>query len=153
MNDNFYELLVELERSNADFLLVGAFAMAVHGVVRATGDLDIWVRPTANNLQKVEQALQTYGAVSFADFETSPKKILTQKQVLQFGRKPTRIDILVDIDGVEFSSAWQNRTSITLRDNLSISVIGRTQLLANKQATGRKKDSVDYKELEKAPPT
>ena len=137
-------MLSALSAAGADFLVVGAHALAVHGYPRATGDLDIWVRPTKENADRVWLAIEQYRA---------PRRSITREDfhqpdtVFQIGVAPYRIDILTSISGVEFDDAWQNRLQ-TAVDELSFFVIGRDQLLKNKRATGRPKDLADAAWLE-----
>src|SRR5437764_1559601 len=104
LSRDFKEILSEFIAANVEFLVVGAYALAAHGLPRATGDIDIWVRPGAENAQKVLRALSAFGApvsdLTERDF-TSPN------MVVQFGVEPCRIDILTSIDGVEFDDAWK----------------------------------------------
>jgi len=139
-------MLSALSDAGADYLVVGAHALAVHGYPRATGDLNIWVRPTKDNSARVWQAIERYGA---------PKRNVTAEDfhapdtVFQIGVAPYRIDILTAISGVEFEEAWQHRVS-TAVDQHSFFVIGREQLLKNKRATGRPKDLADAAWLEES---
>jgi hypothetical protein len=137
-------MLSALNDSGADYLVVGAHAMATYGPVRATGDFDIWVRPTKENAAKVWAALEQFGA---------PRRRLTiddlhtPDNVYQIGVAPNRIDFLTSITGVEFDEAWQNRKHTQI-NGISVSIIGREQLLKNKRATGRPKDLADAAWLE-----
>lgn len=127
-----------------EFLVVGAYALAAHGLPRATGDLDIWVRPTANNAQRVGRALAAFGSpvekLRVEDF-TIPEI------VYQIGVAPRRIDILTSISGVDFEQAWSNKMVLAL-DGLSVPVLGRSDLIANKRSAGRKKDLADLESLQ-----
>lgn len=144
LNRNFREMLSALNEAHAEFLLVGAYAMAAHGCPRATGDLDIWVRPTLENAERVWSALGQFKAplskISMTDFRTPDV-------VYRIGVPPERIDILTSITGVEFEQAWADRLSVEV-DGLMITVIGLRQLHQNKLATGRPKDVLDARVLE-----
>jgi hypothetical protein len=128
----------------AEFLLVGAHALAAHGLPRATGDLDIWVRPSEENASKVWRALVRFGAPLE---ERARKDLESPDLILQIGVAPCRIDILTNIDGVDFGEAWKNRQYHTL-DKLPIPVIGRAELIKNKKASGRPQDLADLSRLE-----
>jgi len=145
LNSNFKDMLKALNEAGADYLLVGAFAMAAHGCPRATGDIDIWVRPTAENAAKVWEALKRFGAplsrMNVSDFHTPDI-------VYQIGLPPQRIDILTSVSGVEFEAAWRERMSIGVED-LTVSVMGLRQLYENKLSSGRDKDVLDAKILKK----
>lgn len=122
-----------------EFLVVGAYAMAFHGYVRATGDIDLWVRHSDENAKRVWRALQIFGApLSGLNVED----LKTPDTVFQIGVAPSRIDIITQIDGVDFEEAWREHKTIEI-ETLQIPVIGKTQLLINKQSTGRPKDRND----------
>ncbi len=139
LNPNFKDMLSALNGAGAEYLVVGAYAMAAHGCPRSTGDIDIWVRPTAENAERVWQALTVFGApVS----QITVGDLATADLVLQIGVAPQRIDILTSISGVAFDDAWPNRLTVQL-NGLTASVIGRQDLLQNKLASGRPKDLLD----------
>lgn len=144
MNRDFVEMLSALCAAGAEFLVVGAHAVAVHGVPRATGDLDLWVRPTPENAQRVWAALKTFGAPLH---DLTPEDLARPGIVFQIGIVPCRIDILTQITGVDFGSAWRGKTELAI-EGVRVSVIGRNELLANKRATGRPKDLADIAALE-----
>ena len=145
MNRDFAEMLAALSDAAVEYLLVGAHALAAHGVVRATGDLDIWIRPTPENAKKVWRALVVFGAPLR---ELAEKDLATPELVFQIGVAPYRIDLLTSIDGVTFEEAWAQRVTVRV-DGQEIAVIGRDDLLRNKRATGRLRDLADAEELEK----
>lgn len=144
MNLDFVEMLSALSAARADFLVVGAHAMAAHGYPRATGDIDIWVRPTTDNAARVFEALAAFGA-PLADLKRSDLE--TEGLVFQIGVPPVRIDLLTSIDGVRWEEAWSGRIEVALGD-LVVPVLGREQLLTNKRATGRARDLADVAWLE-----
>ncbi len=145
MNRDFAEMLGALCDQRAEFLLVGAYAMAAHGVVRATGDIDIWVRPTPENAERVWAALEAFGAPTF---DLGKGDLRTPGIVFQMGLPPRRIDLLTSISGVEFAEAWPGRLEMTIAGR-TIPVLGRTDLIKNKRCTGRSKDLGDVEQLEK----
>src|SRR5438105_11811131 len=103
LNPDFDEMLSVLSAEGVQFLVVGAYALAAHGLPRATGDIDIWVRPTAENAERVLQALQVFGAPLF---DLQPADLVRHDTVFQLGVPPARIDILTGISGVRFEEAW-----------------------------------------------
>lgn len=147
MNRDFVEMLAALSAADAEYLLVGAHALAVHGRPRATGDLDIWVRPTPENARRVWAALARFGAPMG---DLTVEDLHSPDIVFQMGVPPARIDILTDIDGVKFESAWPRRVTAKIGTQ-SVPVIGREDLLANKKAAGRPKDLADVAWLESEP--
>lgn len=147
VHEDFEDMLSALIEADAEFLVVGAYALAVHGLPRATGDIDIFVRPSEENAKRVYRALQTFGApleshgVSEADFERSGS-------VYQIGLPPRRIDILTSISGVSFDEAAKERVYGTLGEQ-KVPFIGSEPLIRNKRASGRARDLDDAERLER----
>ena len=144
LTPDFFDMLRALSAANAEFLLVGAHARAVHGTPRATGDLDIWVRRDATNAERVYRALADFGATLT---ELTVDDLLEPDMVFQIGVSPNRIDLLTDVSGVSFEDAWPRRETIAL-EGLAIPVIGRGDFIANKRATGRLRDLADIEDVE-----
>jgi hypothetical protein len=139
MNRDFAEMLAAFSAAGVEFLVVGAYALAAHGLPRATGDIDLWVRPTPDNAARVLGCLQSFGAPLFG---LNLEDLLRSDTVFQIGVAPSRIDILTGITGVTFDDAWRNRVEISI-DGDQVPVIGIDDLMRNKAATGRAKDAVD----------
>jgi hypothetical protein len=143
-------MLTLLLSEDVAFLVVGAYALAVHGYVRATGDLDIWVRPDVENAEKVWRALLRFGAP--VETVGLTKDDLAQPGIVyQIGLPPRRIDILTEISGIGFEEAWGSRTMQTV-ERLEVAFLGREALLRNKRESGRDKDLADIKALDKQKP-
>ena len=144
MNQDFVDLLRALCAHDVRFLVVGAYALAVHGRPRATGDLDVWVDASPGNAPKIMRALVEFGAplhdVSAADFSRPGI-------VFQMGLPPGRIDVLTALSGLTFDEAWPDRVSAMFGD-VAVSVIGRDAFIRNKRATGRAKDLGDIEALD-----
>ena len=147
MNDDFRDLLVTLLRAGARFLVVGAHAMAVHGVPRATGDLDVWVDPEPENAGRVWQALLDFGAPAGA-LGVTREDLETPGIVVQIGLPPRRLDILTSLSGLGFEGAWNNRVTHRVGP-LEVPFLGRSDLIRNKRASGRPKDLADLEILER----
>lgn len=145
MNLDFSELLLEFNEHNVEYLVVGAHAMAVYGHVRATKDLDIWVRPNLENARKVLDAISSFGApvgdLNIDDFSK-------EGTVFQIGVPPLRIDVLTGINGVQFADAWADRFQTTFA-NVPVFTISRRHLIINKRAVGRLQDLADAEQLER----
>lgn len=141
---DFRDLLRVFVAHDVRFLVVGAYALAVLGRPRATGDLDVWIDATPDNAPRVLTALREFGAPlhDLDEAELSRPGI-----VYQIGLPPLRIDVLTTIDGVEFRAAWRKRISADF-DGVEVPVIGRSDFIANKRATGRLKDLADAERLE-----
>jgi len=143
LNEDFRDLLVLLADGGVEFVIVGAYALAFHGAPRASGDIDLFVRPSPVNAQRVFDVLARFGAplesagVAAADFAQPGA-------VYQIGLPPRRIDLLTEISGL---------TRITAEvEGRTVSFIGREALLKNKEAAGRLKDIADVARLRKTRP-
>jgi len=147
MNRDFAEMLKALSAEGAEALVVGGYAVAGHGLPRATGDIDLWVRPTSENATRVWRALGRFGAPRS---RVTPESFVEPDVVYQIGLPPHRIDILTTIDGVAFDEAWPERVSGCV-DGVEFQMISKRHLLANKRATGRPQDLADVARLESLP--
>ncbi|MGQ0814821.1 MAG: hypothetical protein ACT4O1_10200 [Gemmatimonadota bacterium] len=146
LNPDYHDVLAALVRNDVRFLIVGAHALAAHGYPRATVDIDIWIDPGADNARRVWQALAEFGA-PLADLGIAESDFTRADIVAQFGLPPNRIDILTGVTGLDFERAWANRILAEL-EGVQVSVLGRADLITNKQATGREKDKFDVRGLE-----
>jgi hypothetical protein len=135
-----------LSDADADFMVIGAHAVAVYARPRATGDLGIWVRPTPENAERVWRAHAVFGAPLD---RLSVEDLSTDDVVFQIGVAPSRIDLLTTIGGVEFAEAWDRRSEVEL-GGMSVPVIGRDDLIRSKRAVGRERDLADVAELERS---
>ena len=146
MNDDWFELLVALLDADARFMVVGAHAMAVHGVPRATQDLDVWVEPTTENAACVWQALVAFGA-PLADLGITANDFCQPGIVVQMGLPPNRIDLLTALSGLDdFASVSRAQVRHAVRGRM-IPFLGREALIKNKRAAGRQKDLADVEAL------
>ena len=150
LHEDFRDLLVLFADAGVEFVIVGAYALALHGAPRASGDIDLFIRATPHNAGRVFAALARFGApleaagISAADFARPAL-------VYQIGLPPRRIDVLTEISGVSFDEAWESRLTVDV-EGRSIGFIGRAALLKNKRAAGRPQDIVDAARLERIPP-
>lgn len=144
MNRDFRDLLAEFNAHGVEYLVVGAYALAAHGHIRATKDLDVWVRPEAQNANRVLEALKEFGA-PLGDLTAID--LSTPGIVFQIGVSPVRIDVLTAIDGVAFSEAWSARLQTKFMDQ-AVPVLSKAHLIRNKRATGRRQDLADIEWLE-----
>ena len=143
MNQDFVDLLRAFVDHDVRFLVVGAYALGVHGRPRATGDLDVWIDATPPNAARVMVALAEFGApladITAADFARPGI-------VFQMGLPPGRIDVLTELTGVAFADAWPGRVRAPFGP-VEVDVIGREAFISNKRATGRAKDLGDVESL------
>ena len=144
LNPDFRDMLSAFVAEDVEFLVVGAYALAAHGVPRATGDLDLWVRPSSPNADRVLRALEEFGAPTT---DLTSEDLVSPDVVFQIGVEPRRIDILTSIDGVEFDTAWPDREEIEV-EGIELPVLGRRDFIANKRALGRPQDLADVARLE-----
>jgi hypothetical protein len=144
MNRNFSDMLVALCEENAEFLVVGAFAVAWHGFPRFTGDLDIWIKRSPENAQRVWNALMRFRAPTRA---LTIDDLRSEDIGFQIGLPPQRIDILTSISGVEFEEAWPHRIHFQFEE-YRIPAIGLVELIKNKKTSGRPKVLIDVAWLE-----
>ena len=138
----FKELLSTFNENGVKYLIVGGFAVMIYSEPRYTKDLDIWVEPTPDNAERVFRALHQFGAplagLSPKDFE--------EEGFYQMGRPPGRIDVMMSIDGIDFATAWENRTSNDFR-GVPVQYIGKDELIVNKKLAGRYQDLADIENM------
>jgi len=140
---DFKELLELLNAHEVEYLIVGAYALAFHGVPRATGDLDVWVHPASTNAQHLMEALTEFG---FGDVGLQQDDFEQPEQVIQLGVPPVRIDLVTSLSGVRWQDAWPNR-AVGDYGGVPVGFIGRSEFIANKRAVGRHKDLADIEAL------
>lgn len=144
LNRHFREMLSALAEEEVEFLVIGAYALAAHGVPRATGDLDFWIRSSEQNAQRLLRALERFGAPTE---DLSVEDFTRENIVVQIGREPSRIDFLTTIDGVEFREAWREKVEVEL-EGVRLWVLSRNHLVQNKRSVGRTRDLADIEQLE-----
>jgi hypothetical protein len=143
MNPDFLDLLRAFLAADVRFLIVGAYALALHGRPRATGDLDVWVDATLENADRVMRALTDFGAPME---EIRADDFARPGVVYQIGLPPARIDILTELSGITFDEAWPQRL-VRPFGEVHVPFIGRAEFVRNKRATGRAKDLGDVEGL------
>ena len=144
---DFADLLNELCAAKAEFLLVGGWAVILYGHVRATDDMDLFVRPTVANSERVFAALEAFGAPLRAHGVT-PGHFATEGDAYRFGIPPLKIEVLTKISGVSFDEALEGSGTLDL-DGYLVPYIGKAALIANKKSAARLKDLADVEELER----
>ncbi len=142
-SQDFREFIELLIKNKAEYLVVGGYAVGVHGHPRYTGDLDIWLNPNPENAELILKSVNEFG---FSSFNLTISDFTKPGNVIQLGYPPLRIDLLTEIDGVTFENCFQNKTQVTI-DNLSVNFIGYEDLLKNKRESGRPKDIDDIENL------
>jgi hypothetical protein len=143
INRDFEEMFSALSDAGVEFLVVGGHAVMFYSEPRYTKDIDIWVRPTRANAERVIAALTAFGA-PLADL--SVEDLAVEGTVFQIGVEPNRIDVTTSIDGVEFARAWPSRVAASY-GSAPIQILGKRDLQENKRATGRPQDLLDLERL------
>lgn len=143
LNPDFQDILSAFNAERVEYLLVGAYAVAAHGLPRATGDIDLWIRPSAANAKAVWGALTDFGAPLH---QVSIQDLQTPELVVQLGIPPRRIDLMTSIDGIDFDTAWREKVMIKV-EGIDVPTISRENLILNKRATGRPQDLADVARL------
>lgn len=144
LQDDLREFVALLLSRGVEFVVVGGHAVAFHGYPRMTDDVDLLVRPTPENGQRIVEALQTFG---FGSVGLTAESFTAPDRMIQLGRAPNRIDLLTQIYGVTFDEVWATRVEADF-DGLKTFMISREALIRNKRATGRTQDIADAEKLE-----
>ena len=145
LDKDFEDFVFLLNKYDVNYMIIGGYALAFHGRPRHTGDLDIWIDVSEENAKKMFGVINEFGLTSLG---LKVEDFLERGIITQIGYPPLRIDILNEIDGVEFNEAYQNKLIIDI-DGLPISYISLDDLIKNKQVSGRQRDLSDVSELNK----
>jgi hypothetical protein len=140
---DFKELLALFNQNQIEYVIVGAFAMAFHGAPRFSGDIDLYVRPTQENAQRITKTLTDFG---FGSLGLKEEDFSRPGGIIQLGQPPVRIDLITSISGVTWEEAEKGKVLGQYGD-ISVPFLGRAQFIANKRTTGRKKDLADLEAL------
>ena len=144
---DFKELLELFNAQKVEYLVVGGYALAYHGVPRYTRDIDLYVHPTKENADRIIAALDAFG---FGETGLKPEDFVKPAQIVQLGFPPVRIDLITSLDGVSWEQAADGKAEGEY-GGTSVPFLGRTELIANKKATGRLQDLADAERLQEPP--
>ena len=144
LSRDFKEFVELLIKNKAEYLIVGGYAVAIHGYPRYTGDLDIWLNPTPENAKSIVKTVNEFG---FSSFDLTESDFTKPGNVIQLGYPPLRIDLLTELDGVSFNECFINRKEVEM-ENLIVNFIGYEDLLKNKRESGRLRDMDDIENLQ-----
>lgn len=144
-NNDYRDMIECLQREGVEFMLVGGYAVALHGWPRMTFDIDFWILANPQNAAAVVRALKAFGAPLM---DLTEEDFYRPGMVFQIGTEPQRIDILSAVSGVSYEDAVMRALKMEV-DGLSLKVISLDDLILNKRASGRPKDIVDALTLEK----
>ena len=143
LSKDFKEFIELLNKNNVQYLVVGGYAVALHGYVRTTKDLDFWISSTFENAEKIVIVLREFG---FNSLDIKVEDFIRKGSVIQLGYPPYRIDILNEIDGVDFEDCFNKKLVIKI-DGIDVNLIDLESLKKNKGSTGRLQDRADLEEL------
>lgn len=144
LSKDFREFIESLNANEVRYLVVGGYAVALHGYPRYTKDLDIWTERSPKNAGRILDALKDFG---FGSMELTEEDFLESEQIVQLGYPPNRIDIVTSLEGVEFDECYESRVEVDI-EGVRVDFIGIQHLKANKRATGRAQDIADVEHLE-----
>ncbi len=143
LSQDFKEFVELLNANHVRYLVVGGYAVAIHGHPRYTKDLDVWVEPDPDNAGRIIDALDQFG---FGSLQLTRDDFVQPEQIVQLGYPPYRIDLITSIAGGEFESCYSNRKSIDV-SGVTVNFIGLDDLRRNKAASGRPQDLADLHHL------
>ena len=146
LNQDFLDLIKSFTSQDVEFMVVGAHALAFHGVARYTEDLDLWIRRTHENVERFQQAMFLFG---IAIPDDAVQAMLGQRKMIRFGNKPRRIEILNFLDGCTFDRAVLRSAEASL-DGVPVQILSLEDYVATKRASGRPKDESDLTLLREA---
>lgn len=140
---DFKEFLELLIKNKVEYLVVGGYAVGYHGHPRYTGDLDIWLNLTAENARRIFNTVNEFG---FSSLGLRESDFFKEGNVIQLGYPPLRIDLLTNIDGVDFDECFDNKIIVNI-DGIQVNFISYADLVKNKTATGRNRDLDDLENM------
>ncbi|MEW6526090.1 MAG: hypothetical protein AB1444_05410 [Spirochaetota bacterium] len=143
IHQDYRELLELLNAHNVKYVIVGAYALAFHGLPRYTGDLDILIGCDVNNAEKVVKVLQDFG---FSSLTITKEDLMEPDTVIQLGYPPLRIDLITSLTGVSWDEVYNNAVTGNYGD-VKVFFIGKQQFIKNKKATGRYQDLADLEAI------
>jgi hypothetical protein len=143
-NQDFKEFIQLLNDNQVHYLVVGGYAVALHGYPRYTKDIDIWIELAQENAIRLVQTLEQFG---FASLGLKESDFLKEDQIIQLGYAPNRIDIITTLPGITFNECYEKRLLVEI-DEVKVNFIDRDNLRKNKKATGRLQDLADLEKLE-----
>lgn len=144
LSQDFKEFIQSLNENKVRYLVVGGYAVALHGYPRYTKDLDLWIEPVKENINRLLKALDQFG---FGSLDLKTEDFLEPDAVIQLGYPPNRIDLITVLSGVEFDVCYQNKLKTQMGD-IHLDFIDIEDLRKNKKATGRAQDLADLENLE-----
>ena len=145
LNQDFLDFIGLLEEEKVEYLVIGGYAVGVHGFPRYTGDINFFVAIGEENAGRLLRVFEKFG---FGDIGITRADFLKQDHVVEIGREPRKIQVLTGVDGVKFDECATRKVEIVF-GGVRVKFIGKEDLIRNKAASGRPKDRIDVEELEK----
>lgn len=145
LEKDIIDFIILCNKHNVKYLVIGGYAVSVHGYPRSTKDIDLCIEMSETNASKMIQVIKDFG---FSSLKLKSEDFLKKDSITQLGFPPLRIDILNDLDGVSFEEAWNNKKIISF-ENVPVNFIGYNDLLIVKQKAGRPQDIADVEKLKK----
>jgi predicted nucleotidyltransferase len=145
LNQDFLGFIELLEAEKVDYLIVGGYAVGLHGFPRYTGDIDFFVEISTGNAGKILRVFEKFG---FGDIGLTLGDFLEKDFVVEIGREPRKIQVLTGIDGVSFNECFERKIEVEI-GRINMKFIGKDDLMRNQAASGRPKDRIDLEELGK----
>ncbi|MEO0457396.1 MAG: DUF6036 family nucleotidyltransferase [Cyanobacteria bacterium P01_A01_bin.114] len=143
LSQDFREFIELLNKHEVRYLIIGGYAVALHGHPRYTKDLDIWIEIEPSNADKLMNALTDFG---FGSVGLKLDDFTASDQVIQLGYPPNRIDLVTTPDGVDFAACYQSKVTISI-EGIAVNFINLENLKLNKKASGRLQDLADLEKL------
>lgn len=144
LNQDFKEFIQLLNDNQVKYLVIGGYAVAVHGYPRYTKDIDVWIEMSLENAEKLMVALTEFG---FGSLGLTTEDFQASDQIIQLGYPPNRIDLITTPDGIDFETCYQAKIEVII-DNIPVNFIDLDNLRKNKQASGRLQDLADLENLQ-----
>ena len=139
LNKDYKEMLRIFAKHRVRYLVIGAYAVIYYTEPRYTKDFDIWVDHSLANARRVYAAVAEFGAPVA---KHGPEDFAGAYGIYQIGVEPVRIDILSNVEGVRFSSAWERRKTVRI-ENFRVHIISKQDLIRAKRSAGRRRDLDD----------
>ncbi|MBE0408661.1 MAG: hypothetical protein IBX69_02890 [Anaerolineales bacterium] len=144
LNQDFKEFIQSLNDNQVHYLVIGGYAVALHGHPRYTKDMDVWIETNPENAAQIVKALEQFG---FGSLGLKADDFLIPDQIIQLGYAPNRIDLITTLQGIEFENCYASRVEVEI-DDITVNFIDLENLKRNKKATGRHQDLADLENLE-----
>jgi len=144
LNQDFREFIQSLNGNHVRYLVIGGYAVALHGYPRYTKDIDIWIEMSPDNAARMVKALEQFG---FGSLGLQAADFLVPDQIIQLGYPPNRIDLITTPPGVDFETCYASRVEVVI-DDVTVNFIDLENLKKNKQAAGRLQDLADLQNLQ-----